>query len=124
MVAVPDLRLRRVDRADPALDDHRGELLTECSEFVVADRPMEAEDELVADKAHRVVRTVEVADLVDRLLDGVGNSHETHVVGRDESRIAEFRRDEVVPMVPVGPAGFVEQDDGGRGGLAGLDEGE
>ena len=27
-------------------------------------------------------------------------------------------------MVPVGAAGFIEQDNGGRGGLAGLDEGE
>src|SRR5699024_9269163 len=101
-----------------------GEALVEVRQLLVGDGGEGADHQAVADPADRVVPAVEAGDQPAGGGDVVGAVGQVDVLGVDVAALGQLVDDEPGPRVPVGPAGLVEEHDGGGDGLAGLLEGE
>src|SRR4030081_3062285 len=101
-----------------------GEFVAQRVERCVIRRPLQPDHQQTFDVAKRVVVRVEAGDLVDRLLDVIGDEHEIQVVLADVAACEQLAFHEIAPGVPERPSGNVEQDDRRRLRLSRLDEGQ
>ena len=73
-----------------AAHDDVGELGVQRGELVAGRELEQAQHELAVDEAHRVVVRVEAEQLVDRVVDVVGDVHQAEVVGRHVAAVEQL----------------------------------
>ena len=113
----------RRDAFDRTSGEKVGELGVQAGQFVVADKAVQAKDQLITDEAHGVIRPVETADFSYRFVYRRTNRYESHVVGGNQLFVEQFQGYELIPTLPVRTPRGIEQHDRGDGTLAGLDQG-
>src|SRR5262249_44262836 len=96
------------------------EIGTQAGEHGRRRETLQADEQLIADIARRVVIAVEGGNLTNRLVDIAGDLEQVQVARRNQALLQHVALQKVIPVLPIGATRGIQEDYGHQVAFAGL----
>ena len=111
---------RWLDRHDLTLGENVAEIVIQAGQRGRGRETLQADEQLVADIARRMVIAIESGNLIDRFVDIVGNLEQVQIARCNQALLQHVALQKIIPVVPIGAARGIHEDYGHQSAFAGL----